>query len=529
MNDFVGLVSDLDAIIDYDADRYQGWSLDRIIAALRGGTLNLLKRGTLSALIARREWGGLLIEASRLLSTKEQIGLFRRVVNLDYAEARRHMKLWVFWDRIVKMLSDHEASCQRRGLPFVVPGYRRCLAMAGITGKSRTGPYQPPPPLPERDPLPEEVQALMQMVEELEQKNRLEREANARLTVELDLAHDEIRELTFDRRRHPVVDDQTSGIIGSFTGWLRRKRPKPMQSDRIATIEVRTGDCLTQIEQDPNVYDAIVTDPPYAIALHGYEWDSTEISFSPTLWQRFMKVLKPGGYVAFFTAPRLYHRAAKAAEDAGFSILPFLAWRFREGLPKPINLSELFDRDNLDEREIIGERRGSGFTQANVDHGLQQRSHTMFAARARHVSQEAQDWRGYFYGRNALKPCLEPIMLVQKPIATERMIDNVRQWGTGALNIGALRDQYGFWPSSLFTHRKTNKHEHKTTHPSVKPITLMEDLCTLVCPGGGRILDAFAGTGTTGIAAKRRGFDCVLIEQNPVMCDVIRDRLDRMS
>ena len=118
-----------------------------------------------------------------------------------------------------------------------------------------------------------------------------------------------------------------------------------------------------------------------------------------------MRVLKPGGYAAVFTAPRLYHRAALASENAGFTIMPFLAWRFREGLAKPVNLSELFDRDNLDAREIIGQRKGSGYTHANVDHGAQNRTHTVFTAHARYVSEEAQDWRGYYYGRNALTSC----------------------------------------------------------------------------------------------------------------------------
>ena len=34
---------------------------------------------------------------------------------------------------------------------------------------------------------------------------------------------------------------------------------------------------------EENIYDAIVTDPPYSISLHGYSWD-TDISFSPELW-----------------------------------------------------------------------------------------------------------------------------------------------------------------------------------------------------------------------------------------------------
>jgi site-specific DNA-methyltransferase (adenine-specific) len=300
--------------------------------------------------------------------------------------------------------------------------------------------------------------------------------------------------------------------------------PPPTPS-RSSNVEVRIGNCLDLIETDENIYDAIVTDPPYSIALHGYDWDSTDLSFSASLWERLIRVLKPGGYIAFFAASRLYHRAAMACEKAGFNIHPFLGWRFRDGLPKPINLSELFDRNNLTEREIIGTKRGSGFTKANVDHGFQNRSHVTFTEHTRHVSDEAQTWRGYFYGLNTLKPCMEPIILAQKPIGTRHMIDNVREFGTGALNIGALQDRYGFWPPTLFTHRKAVKEDHQSDHPSVKPLSLMEDLCCLLCPGGGRILDPFAGTGTTGIAAQAGGFDCTLIESNRDMEEVIHRRL----
>ena len=517
----MNIVSDSDRILAYDANRYAGLSLDQIVAALRGATLSLLKRGTLSALIARREWGGQLVAATKLLNSyREQVSLFRHILDLDYSEARRHMKVWACWPRIAKMLRDREESCHRRGVPFIVPGYRRCLAMAGIT--NRSGPatrHGPPAPPLEREPLPQDVERLTEMVETLEQQNRMEREAKVRLTVQLDLARDEIVELTFNAQRE--CGDIGSGIIDNFPGPLRRLPPTRLE--RLGDVEVRTGDCLTLIEPEANVYDAIVTDPPYSTGLHGYEWDC-DISFSRALWDRFMTVAKPGAYVAFFTAPRLYHRAAQAAEDAGFAVQPFIAWRFHGGLPKPANLSELFDRENLEEREVVGWRRGSGFTQANVDHGAQNRTHTMFPARARHVSQEAQDWAGFYYGRNALKPCLEPILLVQKPIVG-RMVDNIRQWGTGCLNIGALRDQYGFWPGTLLMHRKANRAEHHSNHPAVKPVSLMRDVCTLVCPPGGRILDPFCGTGTTGVAARQRGFDCVLIEQDATMRPVIEERL----
>lgn len=285
------------------------------------------------------------------------------------------------------------------------------------------------------------------------------------------------------------------------------------------------GDCLDLIEDQENVYDAIVMDPPYETALHGKSWDQTGISFSPLLWRKLFKVLKPGGFIAAFAAMRLYHRLATAAEDVGFNLYPFMTWKFDGGLCKPINVSELFDRDNVAHREIIGYKNGSGYTKANVDHGAQNRSTTRFPIYARHASQEAQDWRGHYYGVNALKPCMEPILLAQKPVVTKRAIDNIRLHGTGSLNLGALQEIHGCWPTTILEHKKAKKSDHGSNHVSVKPVGLLEDLCLLLCPANGKILDPFAGTGTTGIAARKRGFDCVLIEKDADMEAVLNRRV----
>jgi len=44
-------------------------------------------------------------------------------------------------------------------------------------------------------------------------------------------------------------------------------------------------------------------------------------------------------------------------------------------------------------------------------------------------------------------------------------------------------------------------------HPTVKPVSLMQYLVRLVTPPGGTVLDPFMGSGSTGIAADREGFD----------------------
>lgn len=292
--------------------------------------------------------------------------------------------------------------------------------------------------------------------------------------------------------------------------------------------ELVAGDCLAALRQwqeDSTVFDAVVTDPPYEIALHGKEWDNTGIAFSQELWSGIYSVLKPGGFVAAFSATRLYHRLAVAIEDAGFKLYPFLSWQFPGGLQKPINLSELFDRENVPNREPIGWRKGSGYTTGNVKHGAQNRSGKLFPVYERLVSEEARQWEGYYYGVNAMRPTMEPIVLAQKPIAHDRMIDNVREFGTGALNIGALKERMGEWPGTILTHKKARQADHGSNHPSVKPVGLMEDLCLLACPAGGHILDPFAGTGTTGVAAQELGFRCTLVERNPEMQPVIQRRL----
>lgn len=70
---------------------------------------------------------------------------------------------------------------------------------------------------------------------------------------------------------------------------------------------------------------------------------------------------------------------------------------------------------------------------------------------------------------------------------------------------------------------------HLRGHPTVKPVKLLEHLIRLLVPPGGLVLDCFAGTGTTGVAALRAGRNAVLIEQNAEYCADIRRRLDAVA
>ncbi len=80
--------------------------------------------------------------------------------------------------------------------------------------------------------------------------------------------------------------------------------------------------------------------------------------------------------------------------------------------------------------------------------------------------------------------------------------------------------------SRFFYTAKADAHDRwGSKHPTVKPIDLMRWLVRLVTPPGGTVLDPFAGSGTTGIAAMAEGFDCILIEREEEYLADIRERL----
>lgn len=67
----------------------------------------------------------------------------------------------------------------------------------------------------------------------------------------------------------------------------------------------------------------------------------------------------------------------------------------------------------------------------------------------------------------------------------------------------------------------------KNNHPTVKPLKLMEYLIKLVMPPkDGLLLDPFAGSGSTILAAKRLGFDAIGIEKSEEYCKISRKRVD---
>lgn len=134
----------------------------------------------------------------------------------------------------------------------------------------------------------------------------------------------------------------------------------------------------------------------------GKDWDGGSISYQADTWRALAQHLLPGAFGLAFGSARGWHRLACAIEDAGMIIHPsifMLGWAYGSGWPKATRISS-----QVDEAYI----------------------------------QQHKTWAGHRYGRQMMKPALEPIILFQVPYE-KRPVDSIVKYGAGALNIDGAR------------------------------------------------------------------------------------------
>jgi len=184
-----------------------------------------------------------------------------------------------------------------------------------------------------------------------------------------------------------------------------------------------------------NSIDCVVTDPPYGIGFMGRDWDKT---LPPKeAFREVLRVLKPGALAFVMSSPRqdVLWRMLKMLEDVGFVLKQsFISWIYKTGFPKAMNISKMIDKklgfDALKIKELESSRR-------KRDNVLGR----MFGKKTyeyEYITNEAKKWNGW-KSIGGLKPALECILMVYKPLSEGTIVDNVLKWGTGAINVDACR------------------------------------------------------------------------------------------
>jgi adenine specific DNA methylase Mod len=88
------------------------------------------------------------------------------------------------------------------------------------------------------------------------------------------------------------------------------------------------------------------------------------------------------------------------------------------------------------------------------------------------------------------------------------------------------RNRTNIWNYAGASSFGSNRDSELAMHPTVKPLSLVADAILDCSKRGGIVLDAFAGSGTTLIAAERTGRRGHGIELDPYYCDTIVRRFE---
>jgi DNA modification methylase len=104
-------------------------------------------------------------------------------------------------------------------------------------------------------------------------------------------------------------------------------------------------------------------------------------------------------------------------------------------------------------------------------------------------------------------------------------IEEIQTTGGGGLTAD-FREDGSLETASAGGKYGSIKAKQSNSHPTVKPIALMEYLIKMVTPKGGTVLDPFMGSGTTGVACKKLKRDFIGIELSKEYCNIARKRLE---
>lgn len=195
----------------------------------------------------------------------------------------------------------------------------------------------------------------------------------------------------------------------------------------------------------------------------------------------WLRVLKPGGSAFVFAGRRFAHRCIASLEDVGFNFRDLLGWTRTKAVHRAQRLSIVYDR------------RGD--------------------------NESAEYWNGWRIGN--LRPTFEPIIWAFKPYKLT-ITDNVLEHKLGAYNHEALEKYFGCVDNIFECGMEKGE---MGLHPAQKPLRLMKALIELVTIPGQVVLDPFAGSGTSALAALDLGRKSIAIERSQEYCEVIKSRI----
>ena len=323
----------------------------------------------------------------------------------------------------------------------------------------------------------------------------------------------------------------------------------------------------------------------------GKTWDS--FVPGPSVWREVYRVLKPGSHALVFAGTRTQDLMTTALRLAGFEVRDVIEWLYFSGFPKSLDIAKEFDKRNGIWRgragKVISENRS--MSAPNYERTPKGEPITDLAKKwdgwgtvlkpahepiivVRKPLIDADTGRKLTvadcvekYGTGAINIDASRIAADDQEeltkacedfskrdihtrtnsgvrfLASERIIPNMTE---GRFPANCVTTEPGAFFSKYFNitppelSKKALKKDRNSDwrgeeigatnrHPTVKPTDLMAWLVRLVTPPGGIVLDPFAGSGSTCVAARREGFFFIGIERELEYVEIARKRVGEIN
>ena len=344
-------------------------------------------------------------------------------------------------------------------------------------------------------------------------------------------------------------------------------------------VTLYKGDCRAVLREVAPVSVALLlTDPPYGIQVESKQfadaatnWDKGDpTELIDAMLAEARPKMKPNGAFYVFGHPGQFLNARQQYTRAGFMPLQELVWvksadgrlpgQSRVNIQNPDTLRTYFPET---ERILFGEVMATGRTEEKdaewAWHLREEKEHDAkmrplveyFTAElakttltVADVCRLMKDRTGkgpicshYFRGHQFMLPTEEMYGHLRAILNANVKSDTVlrREWEGLRREWEVLRREWEDLRRPHFAQPRTKSDvlrydvvpiAARCGHPCEKPVDLLGDLIKTSTRPGDLVLDCFAGSGATGIAAKATGRRAVLIEQEESYCRMIRRRLE---
>jgi len=334
--------------------------------------------------------------------------------------------------------------------------------------------------------------------------------------------------------------------------------------------QVIHGDCLDVMKDFPDEsIDCVVTDPPYfKVKAEAWDrqWDKPKqfLAWFDTCVEQWVRILKPNGSLYCFASPQMSARIEVLIAEH-LNVLNHLVWKkplgrwtktrkenLRRFFPasERIIFAEHYGADSMVKGEpgyqtkcnelrqfvfeplrayLDGERNRAGFTTRRVAEAFQKKTGSKtITGMARHwfsrvqwglPTEENYQWLRELFPATCLRREYEDLRREYEDLRRE--YEDLRREYEDLRRPFSVTSQVPY--TDVWTFEPVQSYKGK--HPCEKPQKMLQHIIRTSTNGDDLILDPFAGSGSTCVAAKQLGRRYIGIELDEKYVKIARERL----